>query len=81
MTPRRKRSGPIELDYERYRRFQVALAEAGTNVSLWGAERGLTRSHVRQVALGARESERCLAEIVAYTMAQEEEMRRRLAVA
>ncbi len=62
-------------------RFRTALAEDGLTLRAWSDARGWSRTHVREVADGRRESPDLREAIVAYTVDVEARMRRRLGAA
>lgn len=82
MPPARKPRRSLRGSEDLYRRWRVALADAGTTNRAWAINRGLTPSHVRQVVLGVggRESRALLEEIVHWIEGREAVLAKRLAV-
>lgn len=74
----KRRKTPPELVALR-RRFNVALAEAGTSLTKWCSDHDWTRPHVALTLSGDRESRRVIDAVKAFTDAQEQKMAARLA--
>lgn len=77
---RKGRKTPPELVALR-RRFNTALAEAGSSVTKWSVENGWSRAHVVFTLSGDRESEYVINAVTEFVAKWEQRIAERLAVA
>ena len=71
---RKARAGSAALK----QRWRTALADAGMSEAQWAESEGLTKSHVAQVIKGDRQSARLMEKAMAFIVAREKVLAKRL---